>query len=885
MGQIHRIRGNQSLFLNGFQSIWVVKSGTIALFAVFCLDRPDLSARGARRYLFDCRVGEAIFASAVLQDAPFELLAVSLEEVELWELERPELEAQLQAGDPLAGQYLTGWLNHLTTIADLPRVSSPPTLVLLDQTYEKFLRYLTEQQLRQQAENQLRWQDRDSFEQQLGLEAINNLAAILRSTPVALPAVPTSGSEPSAYFPLYQAMRAIGQELGVTVQLPRPAAFHRTKLPLAAIARTARLRFRRVLLSDDWWQRDCGPLLAYTQQDNQPVALLPDPTGRYRVFNPDQKTLTPLTPELNHQLSPVAYCFYRPLPEQPLSRWDLLRFSLRGTNSDWWTVCWTGIATVLVGMLLPQATAILIDQAIPAGNRQLLAEIASGLLAIILGSSLFQLVQGFALVRLETKIEATAQAALWDRLLTLDVPFFREFATGDLRSRVAVINTIRRQVSGASLRLLLNSSFALLNLLLLGVYSLPLAGIALAFLLIELAISALICRLILLQALPLQELEGAILGLMVQLINGVSKLRVAGAEGRAFAFWSQQYSRQQQLKFRLQRTQDWLTIVNQGFPVLVTALLFGLVMLLLQAGTQLTLGQFLAFNLAFGSFIAGTTSFCNTLMEVLSAIALSQRADPILRAKPEGQMDKTDPGELSGRVALDQVVFRYRSDTLPVLDRVTLRVEPGEFVAIVGASGSGKSTLFRLLLGFETPQVGQVTYDGQDLRNLNIHAVRRQLGVLLQTTRATTASIFDNIAGSLPITMDDAWEAARQAGLAEEIAAMPMGMHTMVSEGGSNLSGGQRQRLLIARALALKPRLLLFDEATSFLDNRTQAIVSESLDHLQITRIVIAHRLSTIKNADRIYVLSQGRITQQGNFEELMRQEGLFRQLMQRQIG
>ena len=257
---------------------------------------------------------------------------------------------------------------------------------------------------------------------------------------------------------------------------------------------------------------------------------------------------------------------------------------------------------------------------------------------------------------------------------------------------------------------------------------------------------------------------------------------------------------------------------------------------------------------------------------------------PILQAKPEVNNGKTDPGRLTGRLVLDQITFRYRLDSPPILDHVTITVQPGAFIAIVGPSGSGKSTLFRLLLGFETPQSGQIYYDGQGLHGLNLDAVRKQLGVLLQNSRTSTASIFENIAGNALITMDEAWDAAQYAGLADEIEAMPMGMHTVVSEGGSNLSGGQRQRLLIARSLALKPRILLFDEATSALDNRTQAIVSESLERLKITRIVIAHRLSTVQHADRIYVLKAGRIVEQGQFEELIQQEGVFFQLMRRQL-
>jgi ATP-binding cassette subfamily C protein len=269
----------------------------------------------------------------------------------------------------------------------------------------------------------------------------------------------------------------------------------------------------------------------------------------------------------------------------------------------------------------------------------------------------------------------------------------------------------------------------------------------------------------------------------------------------------------------------------------------------------------------------------------LQVIPQWKRAQPILEAVPEVDLSKADPGKLTGKIAVERVTFRYRDDGPLTLDEVSICAEPGEFVAFVGGSGSGKSTLFRLLLGFETPESGTIYYDGQDLAGLDIEAVRRQLGVVLQSGRIASASLFENIAGGAQITLDEAWEAARMAGLADDIAAMPMAMHTVVSEGGGNLSGGQRQRLAIARALALKPRILLFDEATSALDNRTQAIVSESLDRLQVTRFVIAHRLSTIRNADRIYVLQAGRVVQQGRFEALANEEGLFAQLMARQVA
>jgi ABC-type bacteriocin/lantibiotic exporter with double-glycine peptidase domain len=339
----------------------------------------------------------------------------------------------------------------------------------------------------------------------------------------------------------------------------------------------------------------------------------------------------------------------------------------------------------------------------------------------------------------------------------------------------------------------------------------------------------------------------------------------------------------------VQSIQDRMTVVNTMLPTLAAVVLFWCATRLFtppEAGAlpPLTAGTFLAFYAAFGICINGATSLSNTIMDVLELATLWGRAKPILEAPPEVDAGKSDPGRLSGQVALERVTFRYRTHGSPILDDVSIHAEPGEFIALVGPSGGGKSTIFRLLLGFETPETGTICYDDQDVSRLDVYAVRRQIGVVLQQSRIMASTIFENIASGAVITMDEAWEAARAAGLMDDLAAMPMGMHTHLSEGGGNLSGGQRQRVLLARALVCHPRLLLLDEATSALDNHTQAIVTASLERLHITRIVIAHRLSTIRHATRIYVLAGGRIVQQGRFEELAQQEGLFAQLMARQM-
>jgi ATP-binding cassette subfamily C protein len=297
------------------------------------------------------------------------------------------------------------------------------------------------------------------------------------------------------------------------------------------------------------------------------------------------------------------------------------------------------------------------------------------------------------------------------------------------------------------------------------------------------------------------------------------------------------------------------------------------------------MGNFMAFNTAFVQFTAAAVGLTQAFTMIYQAIPAYERAGPILATLSEADPSKTDPGELSGTIDIDHVSFRYHPDGPLILDDVSLQCRPGEFIALVGESGSGKSTLLRLLLGFDVAESGAILYDGRDLATLDIRAVRRQIGSVLQNGRLMAGDVFTNIVGSTTSTQDEAWEAARMAGLDEDLKQMPMGMNTYIAEGGGTLSGGQRQRLMVARALVTKPRIIYFDEATSALDNRTQEIVSQSLERLAATRVVIAHRLSTIVNADRIYVMQHGRVVESGNYRELMQRRGLFARLARRQIA
>ena len=378
-------------------------------------------------------------------------------------------------------------------------------------------------------------------------------------------------------------------------------------------------------------------------------------------------------------------------------------------------------------------------------------------------------------------------------------------------------------------------------------------------------------------------LRGELSGLVIQQIVGVSKLRVTAAEQRAYGQWSQLFARQQRVVRAAANLGNLQAAFTVGWIPVTTLVLFG--WLYRRGLDAIDPGTFLAFFAAFGQILVANRAITAALGGLLQTVPLYERARPILDAVPEVVANAQDPGVLTGQVEVKHVDFRYAADGPMVLRDVSLEIQPGQFVAVVGPSGAGKSSLIRLLLGFETAAAGSVLFDGKDLSTLDIELVRRQIGVVLQTAQLMPGSILTNIVGETDLTRDDAWLAASQAGLDGDLAAMPMGMDTLVTEGSSTLSGGQKQRLLIAKALASRPRLLLFDEATSALDNLTQRTVTESLQQLAITRIVIAHRLSTIAGADKIIVMDRGQVVESGSYVELMANDGPFAALAARQIA
>jgi ATP-binding cassette subfamily C protein len=583
--------------------------------------------------------------------------------------------------------------------------------------------------------------------------------------------------------------------------------------------------------------------------------------------------------------------FYRPFPDGPVPAKGMLKFGIRGLGRDVWILVIMGAALGMLGALTPIITGKLFDTAIPQADRGALAQYTTALFAAALVTAAFKLTQSISTIRIQGKMDYSIQAGLWDRLLNLPSDFFRDYTSGDLADRASGINAIRGLVAGAGISSILGSMSSVFYVILMFYYSLHLAVLAIGLTAVFVGFSAFANLAQLRYQREQLSLRGRITGLVLQFISGVGKLRVAGAENHAFRVWAGQFSKQRRIQFKIGRIQNNVAVFNSGFPIFSSMAIFWVLMMVQKAAEEqggappMTTGDFIAFNTAYATFLAAMTALSDASLNLLRVIPLFERLKPIITAEAEIDESKTYPGKLKGEIELAHVSFRYLEDGPWIIDDMTLKLAPGEYVAFVGSSGCGKSTLMRLMLGFETPDRGSVYYDGQDLASLDLREVRQQLGVVLQSSSLLPADIYRNIIGTADLTLEDAWEAAKQAGIAEDISELPMGMHTYVAEGGGGFSGGQQQRLLIARAIVRKPRIIFLDEATSALDNRSQGVVTESMDRLQATRIVIAHRLSTIINADRICYLDAGKIIEMGSFDELMKLEGRFYELAKRQMA
>jgi NHLM bacteriocin system ABC transporter ATP-binding protein len=686
---------------------------------------------------------------------------------------------------------------------------------------------------------------------------------------------------PSREDPLVAVCRIVARSMGFELpeQPARPAA--QPLGPLERIVRNTRTPARQVTLQGGWWRDQLGPMIAFLREDGRPVAVLPERRGRYALHDPVTGDVRPLTREVAVQLDPSAYVLYPPLPDRKLRARDLLRFGLAHARNDVALMLVAGLIGSLLGLAIPAATAVLVDEFIPSRLDTQLLQMGALMLLAVAVMVVVQLTQDMAQLRIAGRGANRLQPAVMDRTIRLPIDFLNRFTSADLAERVRVIDAIRAGLDTIVIDAMLTGVFSLTSILFLFVLAPPLAAVA-VLLTIPILIAAIWASKAQLPALAMSEARGAETAQLVyQLIDNISHLRSAGAEERAFARWGRLYREYQVALLRASRVGNRLSGFTTAYGIIGLALFF----LALQAfrSAEMSVGEMVMIVSVYGNFIASATGFAGGLQQVFHLQPKLERARPLLAAEPEVDVTRLDPGELSGRIEVNHLTFGYPGAVAPVLRDISLAIEPGSLVALVGPSGCGKSTLLKLLLGFEQPAAGSVLYDGRDLKRLDMRAVRRQIGTVLQSDRLMSGTLFENILGVSGRGNEDAWQAARQAGIAEEIEAMPMGMHTLLTDGGSTLSGGQVQRVLIARALIGSPRIIFFDEATSALDNRSQAIVMHSLERMAVTRVVIAHRLSTVRNADRIIVMDSGNIVQSGRYDELIAVPGLFADLIRRQ--
>ncbi len=685
---------------------------------------------------------------------------------------------------------------------------------------------------------------------------------------------------------LADALRVIGRREGIDFKFPVRSGPSDSPVGLVDILDASGVRARRVRFTaeDDWWRGDSNAMLAFRAGDGRPVALLPGRFGRYREFDPVSKRRVRITAERAGALRQEAWMFYRPLPSGNVKPADLLGIALHGSAADLARLAIAGLPGGLIKLLPALTLGIVANHIVAGGSAGTLYAVAAAVAGFGLLGALLHLLQSTAMMRLEGRSASRVEAAFWDRLMRLPPSVLHRRPSGDLAMSGMTFQNLRDGLQGVVADSLLSVIFLLPVFGVIFFYDTALGVVALAFSVVSLLITVLLG---LRQISPYGRMIGAarrVTGRLFQIVGGIGKLRVENAEGSAFAMWARDYREQKRAEVELGALEAHSRAFGAALPFLAGgALLFAAVAV---GDRNLPVGDFLVVYTVFIAFQSAIARLGESFGTVAAMLPAFDQMRPLLAAIPESESEGEPVEYLGGDILFDRVSFRYDSDGPLVLDDVTIRARAGEFVAIAGESGAGKSTLFRLALGIDRPTAGAVYYDGRDLRHLTLKQVRRKIGAVPQSVGLHPQDLWDNLVGHHEdVENEEVWRAVRIADVEDQIRGMPMGMMTMVGTSGAVLSGGESQRITIARSVIGSPRIVLFDEATNWLDNESQAKVMRNLTALTSTRIVIAHRLSTLEQADRIYVLQAGKVVQSGSFGELMEVDGVFRELVRRQIA
>lgn len=639
------------------------------------------------------------------------------------------------------------------------------------------------------------------------------------------------------------------------------------------------IMYRPVKLDKGWYKNASGAMLGKLKT-GEAVALLPDKLGLYGFFDPTTQKRVRLGRKTQELLEEDAYCFYKPFPLKKIGIRDLMLYISGSTSlSTKVSIVFLTLCTTLVGMITPKITKILFSDVLESGSARLLLSIAVLYVCTSLSLLMIGGIKSLLMNRINTEMNVSVQAATMARILSLPADFFKNYSSGEITSRAQYIGSLCQTLVQTFLSTGLTSIFSLVYITQIFVYAKELVIPALCITLVTLVFSIVSSLAQMKISKKHMELSGKMSGMTYQIITGVQKIKLSGSEKRMFARWMNEYAEESKYTYGTPPFIMFNGVISTAISLAGT-----IVMYFFAVQSGVSVADYTAFNAAYGMLSGALMSVAGIALTAARIKPVIDMAKPIMDAEPEISEGKHIVTKISGGIELSNVSFRYEDNSPLVVDDLSLKIKPGQYVAIVGKTGCGKSTLLRLLLGFEKPQKGAIYYDGRDMGTLDLKSLRKRIGVVTQNGKLFQGDIYSNIIISAPyLSVDDAWKAAEIADIADDIRAMPMGMHTIISEGAGGISGGQKQRLMIARAVAPNPKILMFDEATSALDNITQKKVSEALDSLKCTRIVIAHRLSTIKQCDRIIVLDGGKIAEDGTYDELLAKKGYFYELVERQ--
>ncbi len=708
-------------------------------------------------------------------------------------------------------------------------------------------------------------------------------------------AVPTWRDLPDDRLPpIIRACLQVSLHMGcdpalIPTRLPRDP----TRAPEQVFAHVAGLGSRPVFLDPGWWNSGVGALLAFRTEDQAPVALLPARRGFIAFVHSAGATYGPVPVDraFAAQLDKKATQFYATLGAKDTTIWGLLRFATKGSLPDFMAALVITLIGTVVSLAIPLATGILVTHVLPGNNRMALLFIGLVLLATTLTSAACAFIVSNLLLRAETRLGGRSLAGVLDRCLRLPVERFRGFTSGDLASRILSVGDLQSVLSGSGVAAIMAGGFSVVYI---GVmlWVNPSAGaIGAALLVVAVLVAVLLSMRRARLTSSILDGQGKLSSMMLQYIGGIETIRGAASEQHATLRWLGRFKAVRHTTMRTRRLDLVFDVFSSAFPMACMMIFWvmflpteaaGLTVAGVGSGTGMRIAEYLVFNSAFVTALYAVLDLGARLGDLASLQSTLARIKPILEASTERMGEREQPGNITGDVRIDDVRFSYPGHANEVLTGITVHIEAGQCVAVVGPSGSGKSTLLQLILGLRSPDSGVVLIDGKPIDRLDLVAVRRQIGAVVQNTRVVSGSIVDNIIGSTMFTLKDAEAALDAAGFRDEVAQMPMGLHTYVTD--QTLSGGQVQKLMIARALVSRPKMIIFDEATSALDEISQAQVVASLDGLKATRLIVAHRISTIKKADKIYVLERGRVVQSGSFKELMAEGGLFREMASRQM-